>query len=133
MTIVWMTRDYQKLLYIDNNQPLSSFDGVITRLGIDASDLDYAGDIITLAADPTTAQAMQNEIAYFSQVLGMKINKVKTIGMDLNIQSDYQLVLYGQELEKFDSCIYLGSLIESRGFCDHDLQNRINKAQAIFS
>ena len=112
---------------------LSSFDGVVMGLGINVSDLDYADDINALAADPATAQAMLNEIAHFSQLLGMKINTAKTKVMDLNIQSDYQLVLYGQELEKVDSFTYLGSIIDSRGGCDLDIQNRINKAQAIFS
>ena len=53
--------------------------------------------------------------------------------MDLNIQSDYQLVLYGQELERTNSFTYLGSIIDPREGCDIDVQNRINKAQAIFS
>ena len=52
---------------------------------------------------------MLNEIAHFSQLLG---NTAKTKVMDLNIQLDYQLVLYGQELEKVDSFTYLGSVID---------------------
>ena len=79
---------------------LSSFDGVVMGLGINVSDLDYTDDIIALVTDPATAQAMLNEIAHFSQLLGMKINTAETKVMDLNIQSDYQLVLYGQELKK---------------------------------
>ena len=64
-------------------------------LGINVSDLDYTDNIEALAADPATTQAMLNEIAYFSQLLVMQINTAKTKVMDLNIQSDYQLVLYG--------------------------------------
>ncbi|KAK2721047.1 hypothetical protein QYM36_003359 [Artemia franciscana] len=90
-------------------------------------------DIDALAADLATAQAMLNEIAHFSQLLGMKINTAKTKVMDLNIQSDYQLVLYGQELEKVDGFTYLGSVIDPHRGCDVDVQNRINKAQAFFS
>ncbi|KAK2722958.1 hypothetical protein QYM36_003224 [Artemia franciscana] len=71
-------------------------------LGINVTDLNYADDIDALAADPATAQAMLNEIAHFSLLLGMKINMAKTKVMDLNIQSDYQLVLYGEELEIVD-------------------------------
>ena len=63
----------------------------------------------------------------------MKINTVRTKVMDLNIQSDYQLLLYRQELEKFGSFTYLGSLIDSCGGSDLDVQDRISKAQAIFS
>ena len=59
------------------------------------SDLDYVDDIDAFGADPATPQATLNEIAHFSQLLGMKINTAKTEVMDLNIQSDYQLVLYG--------------------------------------
>ncbi|KAK2727380.1 hypothetical protein QYM36_008015 [Artemia franciscana] len=69
-------------------------------LGINVSIMDYADDTDALAADPATAQAMLNEIAYFSHLLGMKINTAKTKVMDLNKQSDYQLVLYGQGLER---------------------------------
>ena len=83
-------------------------------LGINVSDLDYADDIDALAADPATAKAMLNEIA-FSQLLGMKINTAKTKVIYLNIQSDYELVLCGQELEKVDSFTYLGSIIDPLG------------------
>ena len=68
--------------------------------GINVPDLDYADDIGALAADPTTVQTMLNEIAYLSQLLGKKINKVKSKVIYLSVQSDPQLVLYGQELEK---------------------------------
>ena len=54
-------------------------------LGINLSDLDYADDIVALAADPATAQEMLNKIAYFSQLLDMKINTVKTKIIDQNI------------------------------------------------
>ncbi|KAK2719837.1 hypothetical protein QYM36_005344 [Artemia franciscana] len=78
----------------------SSFDGVFMGSGINVSDLDNTDDIDALAADPATAQAMLNKTAHFSQLLGMKINTAKTKVMDLNIQLDYHLVLYRQELEK---------------------------------
>ncbi|KAK2719135.1 hypothetical protein QYM36_004836 [Artemia franciscana] len=78
----------------------SSFDGVVMGSGINVSDLDNTDDIDTLAADPATAQAMLNKTAHFSQLLGMKINTAKTKVMDLNIQLDYHLVLYRQELER---------------------------------
>ena len=55
------------------------------------------------------------------------------MAMDLNIQSEYQLLLYGQELENVGSLTYLGSVIDPRGGCDLNVQNRISKAQAIFS
>ncbi|KAK2701723.1 hypothetical protein QYM36_019637 [Artemia franciscana] len=100
---------------------LSSFDGVVLGLGINVSDLDYADDIEAVIADSATAQTMLNKIAYFSQLLGMKINTAKTKVMDLNIQSDYQLVLYGQELEKVDSFTYLSSVVDPQGGCDLDV------------
>ncbi|KAK2726100.1 hypothetical protein QYM36_000530 [Artemia franciscana] len=100
---------------------LSSFDGVVLGLGINVSDLDYADDIEAVIADSATAQTMLNEIAYFSQLLSMKINTAKTKVMDLNIQSDYQLVLYGQELEKVDSFTYLSSVVDPQGGCDLDV------------
>ena len=102
-------------------------------LGINVSDLDYADDIVALTADPATTQDILSDIACFFQRLSIKINTVKTKVMDLNILSDYQLVLYNEELEKFESFTYLDSLIDSLGGCDLDVQNRINKAQAIFS
>ena len=102
-------------------------------LGINVPDLDYTDHIDTLAADPATAKGMLNEIAHLSQLLGMKINPAKTKVMDLNIQSDYQLVLHGQEFEKADSFTYLDSIIDLRGSCDSDIQYTINKAQVIFS
>ncbi|KAK2708988.1 hypothetical protein QYM36_014574 [Artemia franciscana] len=67
----------------------------------------YADDIVALAADPVIAQAMLNEMAYFSQLVGMKINTVKSKVTDLNIQSDYQLVPYGKEWENVDGFIYI--------------------------
>ncbi|KAK2709456.1 hypothetical protein QYM36_013198 [Artemia franciscana] len=67
----------------------SSFNGVIMGLGINVSDLDYANDIVALAADPATAEERLNEIAYFSLLLGMKIKTIKTKVIDLNIQSDF--------------------------------------------
>ena len=102
-------------------------------LGINVSIMDYADDTDALAADPATAQAMLNEIAYFSHLLGMKINTAKTKVMDLNKQSDYQLVLYGQGLERVYSFTYLDSIIDPRGDFDLYVQSRINKTQAIFS
>ena len=102
-------------------------------LDINVSNVDYACDINALAADPATAQAMLKEIAHFSQQLGMKINTAKTEVIDLNIQSDYQLVLYGQESEEVDSFTYLGSVIDPNGGWDLDVQNRITKSQALFS
>ncbi|KAK2708807.1 hypothetical protein QYM36_014430 [Artemia franciscana] len=97
---------------------LSSFDGIVMGLGINESDLDHADDIDAFAADPATAQAMLNELAHFSQLLGMNINTAKTKVMDLNAQADYQLILYRQELEKVDSFTYLGSVIDPRGGCE---------------
>ncbi|KAK2705924.1 hypothetical protein QYM36_016068 [Artemia franciscana] len=64
---------------------LLSFDGVVMGLVINLSDLDYADDIGALVVDPATAQAMLNEIAHFSQLLGMKINTANTKVMHLNI------------------------------------------------
>ncbi|KAK2726074.1 hypothetical protein QYM36_000511 [Artemia franciscana] len=52
----------------------------------------FAHDIATLAADPVTAKALLNEIAQFSQLLGMNINMDTAKVMDLKIQLDYQLV-----------------------------------------
>jgi len=49
------------------------------------SDLDYVDDIDAFGADPATPQATLNEIAHFSQLLGMKNNTAKTKVMDLNI------------------------------------------------
>ena len=103
---------------------LSSFDGVVIGLNINMTDLDYAFDIDALAADPATARAMLNEIVYFSQLMDMKINAAETKVMDLSIQSDYQLVLYGPELEKVNSFTYLGSVIDPRGGCDPDVQEQ---------
>ncbi|KAK2727784.1 hypothetical protein QYM36_008318 [Artemia franciscana] len=82
-------------------------------LGINVSDLDYVDDIDDIAADPAAAYAMLNEIAHFFQLLGMKINTVKTKVMDLNIH--YQLILYGQEMERVDNFTYLGSVINPHG------------------
>ncbi|KAK2708467.1 hypothetical protein QYM36_014169 [Artemia franciscana] len=59
-----------------------SFDGDVMGFGINVLDLDYADDIDAFAADPATAQAMLNEIAHFSQLLGMKIDTAKTKVMD---------------------------------------------------
>ena len=83
--------------------------------GINVPDLDYADDISALAADPTTVQAMLNEIAYslsmkslkinwvwVSKTMSMKISKVKSKIIYLSVQSEHQFILYGQELEKFD-------------------------------
>ncbi|KAK2707076.1 hypothetical protein QYM36_014938 [Artemia franciscana] len=95
-----VTRESLWQIMVEDERALSSSDGVIILLGINVSDLDYVDDIDALSADPATAQAMLNEIAHFFQLLGMKINTAKTKVMDLNIQSDYQLVLYRQELEK---------------------------------
>jgi len=44
--------------------------------GINVSDLNYADDITAFTSDPASAQVMLNEIAYFSQLLGMNISKV---------------------------------------------------------
>ncbi|KAK2707992.1 hypothetical protein QYM36_015620 [Artemia franciscana] len=86
---------------------LLSLNGVIMGSGINMSDLDYTDDIVALAADLATAQEMLKDIACLSQLLGMKINTVKTKVMDLKIQLDYQIMLYRQELEKVDSLTYL--------------------------
>ncbi|KAK2725350.1 hypothetical protein QYM36_000002 [Artemia franciscana] len=112
---------------------LLRFDGVVIGLDSSVSDLNYADDIGAFTADPAPAQAIVNEIPLFSQLLGKKINAVKTKAMDLSIQSDYQLVLHGQEFEKADSFTYLDSIIDLRGSCDSDIQYTINKAQVIFS
>jgi len=91
------------------------------RLGINVADLDYTNNNEVLTGDPATAEALRDEITYFSQLLGMKINTAKTKVLGQNLQSDYLLVLYGQELEKFNSFNYLGSLIDSRRGCNLDV------------
>ena len=48
---------------------LSSFDGITIGSGINVFDLNYAEDIVALNTDPAAAQAMLNEIEYFSQLL----------------------------------------------------------------
>ncbi|KAK2726394.1 hypothetical protein QYM36_000732 [Artemia franciscana] len=64
-------------------------------LGTNLAKLDNTDDIETFTADLVTAQATLNEIALFSQLLGMNISIARAKDIDLNIRSDYQPVFYG--------------------------------------
>ena len=51
---------------------------------------------------------MLNEIERFTLPLGMKVGAGQIDVIYLNILSDCQLQIYGQELEKSDCLVYLG-------------------------
>ena len=93
------------------------------------TNLRFADDIVLLADDPTSLQALVNKVFQSSSDLGLKINILKTevqtisrneIQLDININ--------GQQLKHVTKFVYLGGTIESKGTCQADVKQRIGKA-----
>ncbi|KAK2712943.1 hypothetical protein QYM36_011593 [Artemia franciscana] len=93
---------------------LLTFDGVIMELGINLSDLDYTNDIVALAADPATVQAMNKASRESNKINTKKVieNKQYAFFLGLNWIFDHT-----------NDCHYLLVMQQPSAICLFNLQD----------
>ena len=102
--------------------------------GHQITDLDYADDIALLASNVIDIQHFVNKVAFFGNLVGLKINSSKTKVMHLcgADSTNTPVLLDGTVLEIVDSFCYLGSVISADSSCEQDIRKRSGFAEATF-
>ena len=96
-------------------------------------DLEFAEDIVLLSQKIAHAckkfQALQEEAAK----VGLKVNNTKTKERRMGTPCNAGNILCNdQPLERVESFTYLGSIVNTTGGSDEDVESRSRKAQAVF-
>ncbi|KAG7299875.1 hypothetical protein JYU34_016894 [Plutella xylostella] len=96
-------------------------------------DLDYADDIVLISP---TLDLLQEKLAHLQEearVMGLRINRRKTVDMRIKAKTSDALTLDDQRLDSVDAFTYLGSTVTCQGGADEDIESRIKKAKAAFA
>ncbi|CAG9137025.1 unnamed protein product [Plutella xylostella] len=96
-------------------------------------DLDYADDIVLISP---TLDLLQEKLAHLQEearVMGLRINRRKTVDMRIKAKTSDALILDDQRLDSVDAFTYLGSTVTRQGGADEDIESRIKKAKAAFA
>ncbi|CAG9112518.1 unnamed protein product [Plutella xylostella] len=68
-----------------------------------------------------------------ARVMGLRINRRKTVDMRIKAKTSDALTLDDQRLDSVDAFTYLGSTVTRQGGADEDIESRIKKAKAAFA
>lgn len=96
-------------------------------------DLAFADDIALLAESPQELQLMLNNIATWAARVGLMVNCAKTKTMCSGDANPPQFTIYGEDLERVQSFVYLGSAVTELGDAGAEVTSRLAKAQGAFS
>lgn len=95
-------------------------------------DLDFADDIALLSSRHDHMQEKTNRLSHFASQTGLQLNTQKTEEMRLNTSSQRKLEVDGNEIQKVDKFIYLGTVISTKDSTQKDIKNRLAKARTAF-
>ena len=94
--------------------------------------LDYADDKCELSHKISDMQHKLDDLAIESAKVGLKINANKTKELRINADSNQQLTLNNQPVERVSEFLYLGSIVTEDGGAAKDVESRIKKARGAF-
>ena len=119
--------------WIMNETTTGPRNGIQWTLLDQLEDLDFAGDLALLAHTYTQMQAKTTKLEAVSSKLGLKINTDKTKTIRINSNTREQIMINNLGIEDVTSFAYLGSVINTTGGTDEDVQARIGKARSAFN
>ena len=98
------------------------------------NDLDYADDAAFLASDPTRWNSVLERFREEAATVGLRPSWGKTKVCHVGLGGPpMNLNIHGEVVESVDSFIYLGSEINSSGYCTPDIKRRIRIASSTMS
>ena len=74
-------------------------------------DLDYADDVGLLSSKHKDLQDKTTKMKEVSEMLGLRVNKKKTMGMRINNKVDEPIKIGDQDLEEMEDSEFLGSRV----------------------
>ena len=121
----------------------AGIDWVMSRcegeLGIDVgsasfSDLDYADDAALFSTDPSRWTAILSRFSDEAATIGLMPSWKKTTVQNFGAGvPPPNISIMGEAVESVDSFIYLGSEVNSSGYCSSDIRRRIGIAHSVMS
>lgn len=96
-------------------------------------DLDFADDLCLLAQRHSDMREKLLALSDVAKKVGLKINEAKTKEMVLNVHGGESFEINGRRIERVDSFVYLGSMVNPEGGAEDDAKTRIRKANGVFS
>lgn len=96
-------------------------------------DLDFADDIAALSAKLDHLQEKTNRLNDYAEQTGLTISASKTKVMYINTNSDAQVNINNNPIERVEDFTYLGSNISQDNAAQKDIRARLGKARCAFS
>lgn len=106
--------------------------GIPWKLMEKLEDLDFADDICLISDKIHKLQERLCDLSSEGKKIGLKINIEKTKVIYLNTDSNQEITLEGNTIEEVKEFNYLGSIIAETDGVLKDVNNRTNKARAVF-
>lgn len=107
-------------------------EGIRWNLAGTLNDLDYADDLVLMAARFSAAQSQLSALQRNAAKAGLKINIKKTKLMRIATQCTRPLLLDGSAIDEVIDFCYLGATVTNSGGTIEDVGNRINRARVAF-
>ena len=95
-------------------------------------DLDFADDIAMFSHTHQHLQEKTNRLQKYAGQIGLNVNAKKTEIMTLNTNRPSPVMLGEQELSTTNTFTYLGSVVNTDGGAETDIQQRLCKARTAF-
>jgi hypothetical protein len=111
-----------------------ALDGKISGVeinGLQLTDLDFADDVLLITEGVEEAQKAINRVQEVGRKVGLELNEQKTVWIANNIGKD-KLFINGVEIERSESFVYLGSLVDAEGGMSGEVERRIEAANRAF-
>ena len=95
--------------------------------------LEYADDIGILSSKHQDAQQKAKRFIKAASTIGLKDNTKKIQVMRKNTRVNDSVMIDGKHLEDIGEFTYLGNKVTKTGYCNQDINTRINKANHTFA
>ncbi|KAI5732155.1 hypothetical protein M8J77_022354 [Diaphorina citri] len=117
------------------NEALEDSNEGISINGTIINNIRYADDTVILASNINDLQSILNKVVRSCEKFGLNINTKKTKYMVISKenQSNTNLLMKGQQLEKVDKIKYLGCNLNSDWETSREIKSRIEQARATFT
>ena len=106
--------------------------GIQWKILTQLDELNFADDLALMSHSHRQMQDKTTDLVRISAKVWLKTNKKKTKILRLNTTCERPIMLEGEGLEEVESFRYLGSIVDTRGGTEVDVNTRISKARAAF-